>query len=279
MNEHGVKLLPDRSPFQMEARLTEFSYGYCVTEELANGTASGFKAAPHFPSLFAEGKAGGGFDVRIGNALFLQFKLSDELTRRSARETQKGLLEPTFFRFWLHRRDRSSQHQMLLDLESQGSNQVYYIAPEFADLDSLDDAYNSAGVLTQSAMFSPTAIGPLTDDGYHSVAFRPKEAFGWFLSAPKQVRIDRTSQLIRGLVGNSAPLDDPASTNVRDWLNGLAAHMHQIIQRNEGKIPNPTKHTRGLQSDRGPLDEVAYLARTHFGCEFFLFVEHRVSGA
>jgi hypothetical protein len=57
----------------MEARLTEFSYGYCVTEELANGTGPGFKAAPYFPSLYAEGKEGGGFDVQLGSALFLQF--------------------------------------------------------------------------------------------------------------------------------------------------------------------------------------------------------------
>jgi hypothetical protein len=111
----------------MEARLTEFSYGYCVTEELANGMGPGFKAAPYFPSLYLEGQEGGGFDVKIGSALFLQFKLSEELTRRSARETQRGLLEPTFYRFWLHRRDRSPQHRLLIELESKG-NQVYYIA-------------------------------------------------------------------------------------------------------------------------------------------------------
>jgi hypothetical protein len=49
----------------METRLTEFSYGYCVTEELANGMGPVLKAAPYFPSLLAEGKPGGGFDVRI----------------------------------------------------------------------------------------------------------------------------------------------------------------------------------------------------------------------
>jgi hypothetical protein len=42
----------------METRLTEFSYGYCVTEEFANGMGAGLKAAPYFPSLYIEGKAG-----------------------------------------------------------------------------------------------------------------------------------------------------------------------------------------------------------------------------
>lgn len=97
-----LNFLARPEPFTMEARLTEFSYGYCVTEELANGAGPGFKAAPYFPSLYAEGKEGGGFDVQLGSALFLQFKLSDELTRRNANETKLGLLNPTFFRFSLH---------------------------------------------------------------------------------------------------------------------------------------------------------------------------------
>ncbi len=107
----------------METRLTEFSYGYCVTEEFANGMGAGLKAAPYFPSLYVEGKAGGGFDVLIGSALFLQFKLCHELRRRTALECKKGLLQPTFYRFWLHRKDQSDQHKMLMELEQAG-NQV-----------------------------------------------------------------------------------------------------------------------------------------------------------
>ena len=124
----------------MEPTLTEFSYGYCVTEDLANGFGPGLKGAPYFPSLYAEGKKGGGFDVRIGHALFLQFKLCEKLTRRSATETQKGLIDPPFYRFWLHRRNRSAQHQMLIDLETEPGNQVYYIAPGFAELSALNDS-------------------------------------------------------------------------------------------------------------------------------------------
>jgi hypothetical protein len=31
----------------METRLTEFSYGYCVTEEFANGMGAGLKGEHH----------------------------------------------------------------------------------------------------------------------------------------------------------------------------------------------------------------------------------------
>jgi hypothetical protein len=80
---------------------------------------AGLKAAPYFPTLYAEGKIGGGFDVRIGSALFLQFKLCSELTTPAAREARLGLLAPPFFRFSLHRRKHSDQHRMLIELEKR----------------------------------------------------------------------------------------------------------------------------------------------------------------
>ena len=225
----------DLARYQMEARLTEFSYGYCVTEELSNGTGPGFKAAPYFPSLFVEGKTGGGFDVQIGTALFLQFKLSEELTRRSAKETQLKLLEPTFFRFWLHRRDRSRQHLLLSELESVAGNSVYYIAPEFADVNALDAAYNSTdGVVGRSAMFSPIEIGPLEDDKYHSVAFKPGEVSGWFLSEPKSVRVHRRADVER--IIKSGPSSEGTS-GFRDWIGELASAMKTIIQQTKKRSP------------------------------------------
>ena len=143
----------------MESRLTEFSYGYCVTEELANGPGPRLMAAPYFPSLRTEGREGG-FDVRIGTALFLQFKLSEEMRSRKAKEAELNLLSPRFYRFWLHRRNLSNQHQMLIDLERVTGNQVFYIAPRFADVRALDKARADSAVVESSAIFSPSDIGP-----------------------------------------------------------------------------------------------------------------------
>jgi hypothetical protein len=257
----------------MEPTLTEFSYGYCVTEEFANGMGPGLKAAPYFPSLYAEGKDGGGFDVRIGSAIFLQFKLTDELTRRSARETQEGLLDPPFFRFWLYRRDRSAQHQMLIELEQEPGNQVYYIAPGFAQLEGLNAAYTNGRVVQESAMFSPRDIGPLPDDKYHRVAFRADQNWGWFLSEPKQIPKYVKQKVL------SLALDHPKTQKrdeVLDWLGAVARGMKRIVREREStlyQVGDSTIPPEGRRRD--PLQEVAYLARAHFGAEFFFLAERK----
>jgi len=253
----------------MEPTLTEFSYGYCVTEEFSNGAGPSLKSAPYFPSLYAEGKQGGGFDVRIGSALFLQFKLCDELSRRSARETQDGLLQPPFFRFWLHRRDRSAQHRMLIDLAQQPGNQVYYIAPAFSDLDSLDSAYTTETVIQNSALFSPLDIGPLPDDEDHRVAFRADEDLGWFLSQPKQIPRYGKEHIL------SAVLDHSKATKFTqsfEWLRGVAEDMRRIVRERE-QVPVFGLEAEQAAPRRDPLQDVAYLARTHFGAEFFLVAQ------
>jgi hypothetical protein len=83
--------------------ISEFSYGYAVTESLVRQVRYPLQAAPIFPSLIAEGRSGG-YDVAIpfsGFPLFLQFKLSDLMVSRTAIETKARLLEPEFYRFHL----------------------------------------------------------------------------------------------------------------------------------------------------------------------------------
>ena len=68
----------------MEPRFSEFSYGYAVTEELANGVLGALRGHPIFPSLKKEGQVGGGYDVElplVGAPLYLQFKRSHFLKR------------------------------------------------------------------------------------------------------------------------------------------------------------------------------------------------------
>ena len=47
----------------MRSQISEFSYGYALTEKLVNRTGDLIGAAPLFPSLREEGKAGNGYDV------------------------------------------------------------------------------------------------------------------------------------------------------------------------------------------------------------------------
>lgn len=73
----------------MKPNISEFSYGYALTDELVHASGITITGAPVFPSLYSEGQAGGGWDVRIdrpGVPLFLQFKLSDKMKRGNCRE-------------------------------------------------------------------------------------------------------------------------------------------------------------------------------------------------
>ena len=64
----------------MKPQISEFSYGYALTDELIHWHGTNLTAAPIFPSLYQEGQVGGGYDLmlqRPGLPLFLQFKLAD----------------------------------------------------------------------------------------------------------------------------------------------------------------------------------------------------------
>ncbi|HUI76619.1 MAG TPA: hypothetical protein VLY24_01855 [Bryobacteraceae bacterium] len=222
--------------------------------------------------MYGEGQQGGGFDVRIGSTLFLQFKLCERLTRRSAKETKVGLIEPPFYRFWLHRRNHSSQHNMLIDLESQPGNRVYCIAPGFAELAALNASYAGRRVVSDSAMFSPTDIGPLRDDGAHRVAFRLGDPTGWFMSEPRAIHIHRKEDVLDFGKGREVSAD-PA--RVEESLYTVAGRMKDIIARSEGKKVGSLLFQDDVAERRDPLQEVAYLARAYFSCEVLFVVEPR----
>ena len=157
----------------MRPEISEFSYGYAVTEGMVRTYSSGLRAAPIFPSLFQEGQAGGGYDVLIQRRsvpLFLQFKLSECMVRSTALEVKQGKLTAPFYRMNL-RPPPSDQHELLLELESSGE-QVYYIAPMFHTEEEFNVAYLSGNILKRSIFLRPSAIGTLPDGRRHHVAFR-----------------------------------------------------------------------------------------------------------
>jgi hypothetical protein len=98
--------------------ISEFSYGFALTNELVGWAP--LRAAPIFPNLVEEGRIGGGYDVRLdmpGVPMFLQFKRSDCMTTRNAKEIQNGAnLSTPFYRFRLMDGATSDQHRLLLRL-------------------------------------------------------------------------------------------------------------------------------------------------------------------
>jgi hypothetical protein len=136
-SEIDVAMCPDRIVDSgrgvMTPEICEFSYGFALTNEIVGWAP--ITAAPLFPSLIEEGKAGGGYDVKLDMPvvpLYLQFKRADCMTRRSAREIRRDQLPLSlpFYRFKITESGKSDQHELVLALDD-GTCLVFYAAPRF----------------------------------------------------------------------------------------------------------------------------------------------------
>ena len=171
----------------MNPELSEFSYGFALTNELVGWTA--LYSAPIFPSLIEEGKEAGGYDVKLDYPavpLYLQFKRSHCMTRRSAKEIKayKAALNLPFYRFSITERNRSFLHTSLVELDD-GNNLVFYAAPRFHLLIQINEAWNTGQVANRSVFIAPREIGLIEDDESHHIAFDSTHAY--FCSDPRQI--------------------------------------------------------------------------------------------
>jgi hypothetical protein len=162
----------------MTPEISEFSYGFALTNEIVGWAP--ITAAPLFPSLIEEGKAGGGYDVKLDMPavpLYLQFKRADCMTRRSAREIRKDQLPLSlpFYRFKITESGKSDQHELLLALDD-GTSFVFYAAPRFHELTEINEAWNDNAVATRSIFVAPSRIGQL-DMQSHYVAYDERRAW------------------------------------------------------------------------------------------------------
>lgn len=155
----------------MKSCFSEFSYGFAVLHEFCRTLGTAVLTAPELPSLIEEGRGDGGHDARLdlpGKPLFLQFKCSEYMVLRSAREW-KHFLAP-YYRFWIHAPRESNQHALLV-ARDVSPNVVYYVAPEFHTSEDFNHHFISSQVLSHSIFFRPTMIPALPDNNAHSVAF------------------------------------------------------------------------------------------------------------
>lgn len=256
----------------MHPDISEFSYGYALTEELIHSSGLPIQAAPIFPSLIEEGQPGGGYDVQVpfvGVPLFLQFKLADCMVRRTAFEVQQGLFEPPFFRMRLRPMKHSQQHRLLLDLEQKG-RLVFYAVPHFHKPDELNNAYLNRQVIDRSVFFKPSQIGPLPDDDHHHVSFRAGSP-AYLCSEPRLLLEESKSrqtfdnELVDGL-------------QQREVFSGTAQDVTKLAQElieavrviAKPEISSEAGHEIDQLAQRAPRLQIAYLARAFFGCEIVL---------
>jgi len=257
----------------VKPEISEFSYGYAVTEGMIRRYSSGLRAAPIFPSLFQEGQAGGGYDVLIqrrGVPLFLQFKLSECMVRSTALEVKQGKLTPPFYRMHF-RPPPSDQHELLLRLESSGE-QVYYIAPMFHTEEEFDVAYLSGNILKRLIFLRPSAIGTIPDSRRHHVAFQDRAQW-WFCSDPKEGHEPTDEETMERALRRAVREDGRGARTRESWeqLAGkLVSLVAEVTGRSEGMaaqrlweldlvaVAAPQMH---------PVERVSYLARAFLEAE------------
>ena len=224
----------------MTPEISEFSYGFALTNELVGWTA--LRAAPIFPSLIEEGRASGGYDVRLdlpGAPLFLQFKRADCMTRLAAREISKNGLDLTvpYFRFGITERKRSFQHTSLVALDD-GQNLVFYAAPRFHTLAEINSAWTAKSVVQRSIFVAPQQIGLIADDDRHVIAYDARRTY--FCSEPREVAplsIGDLRERIESKLDHAA--ERSLRTQLEEWrenLHNAAARAHEMQMEVEAAI-------------------------------------------
>jgi hypothetical protein len=260
------------------AQFSEFSYGYALTDNILHSGLPCTAHAPVFPSLYAEGSAGGGYDVKIPRypvPLFLQFKIP-QVMRRASAQMPSGFFPP-YMRMHL-RTKRPNQHRLLRNLEAAG-NTVYYATPDFWRTTDLDDYFWNQRVQFESWYILPSAIGPLNAKSHH-IAYERGNSTGWLCSKPNKLEGRHDPEHFGAAIDaatKAARLQDATQ-----FFQTLAAQIRKLTVQEFGVISEPDVTRRSTQirtrtrkpraEDNVPIEtrragrEAAYLAQVRLGC-------------
>ena len=281
----------------MKPNISEFSYGYALTEELVKGFGTSITSAPVFPSLYQEGKKGGGWDVKLENGgipLFLQFKLSHYLKNANAKERKSGHFSSPYYRMHIRPINHSKQHELLLDLERAG-NEVYYSAPGFYKPNELNDAYLRSKVKNRSIWVKPTDISDITDYDEHYLAFQLPNTW-YFCSKPKPIErnlsfsvfqeniitalsIKRESALTRESLTELAKILERIGKKRADIYMGDEFPTVQTLPNSRTKEDGQSPESQSLEherivkdvySNRHPIELVSYYSSIYLDSQLII---------
>lgn len=222
----------------MKAEFSEFTYGFSLVNELAKTLPC--IAAPIFPSLLEEGKEGGGYDVELllskkGKALYLQFKLSDWMKARTAREYRipGHSLSLPYYRFEITSERISEQHSLLLSLEDK-QPLTFYAAPEFYLKEDINAYWSSDSVTRNSVFVKPSSIGALPDHSPHRVCFdaasiAKKQAY--LFSEPQEIELFPFQNFSELVISEVAKETDTLENSIREARKQYATAIENAYQR------------------------------------------------
>lgn len=247
----------------MKRKISEFSYGFVLTHELVHVYDCWQVASTVLRTKPKKGKkqAEVGLALR-GHPLFLQFKLSEFMQRRSAAEAKIAGLP--YFRFALPRRSQSNQHRLLIELEQRGHT-VFYVAPLFHEAASLNSAFFDREIVTQSVFVKPSEIGELPDSRVHRVVYSRNAPDVLFCSKARKldsaIRGAEFAEALRRMTAEREPqlLDD-------NFFEQLAVQMLTIFSPNRKMFGEMSRE----QVEMHAATFASYIAKTFFDCELLI---------
>jgi hypothetical protein len=254
----------------MLPEISEFSYGYALTSELIDKFSLKSAGAPEFATQIAEGKAGGGWDMKLPAVpIYLQFKRSDRMVSWNAKESSLFPSLP-YYRMHIHKRDHSDQHKLLLDLESRG-NVVRYAAPGFSYARELNDHYSMDQVADHSIFVAPSRIGPLPDDEKHYVSFQISAPRAYFCSEPRRIETDTAEMLFEEIA--PAQLSDRGRPVNREFFEEIGEELLDVFEsvRETEQEKERIQRIRSVADRRRPEDFAQLVARTLYGSEIVIY--------
>lgn len=251
---------------------SEFSYGFAVTRELIAAEGETVQVAPVFPSLIAEAELG--WDVfinRPGMPIFLQFKLSDFMKGKNAKEVKDGTFDPPFYRFHLRCAKDMNQHSLLVDLNNRGED-VRYIAPAFYLSDELNDAFNDKEVIDRSIQIKPSEIGDLAV-GRHHIAF--KAANGPWKPYSDGEGESRNAKSAREMLAETEiQFRRKHRAPIRQELERVDAELLEVFEaRREERADFRRIQIGDVRERMRPIERIEFIARYFFDCQLFFVVE------
>jgi hypothetical protein len=260
----------------MKSEFSEFSYGFALSFEIMNGLGSAISGTPLFPSLFEEAQKGYDVDFTLaGWPLFLQFKLADYLSIGNSK--QYSFYGSPYFRFSIRPINKSKQHNLLKDL-SKEEPEVYYVAPSFYKLVSLNDLFKSVSIFMQSVFVPLTDLPSIHGNEQHCVTFRSS-------SGPWKWHSDNSFDL-RGvysgeewLIHIKERMSQPRNLDIR-YFKKLRSILIRIIEKNEVQL---SLFENFRQFDDGDpysvIRDVRYLLAVFFGVEPLILYQVNNNGS
>src|SRR5215813_2773078 len=247
----------------MKRKVSEFSYGFVLTHELVNAYGYLTTDSPQGSPIRKKKDPGDSEDEAPGGyPMFLQFKASEYMKRRNAGESK--LVGLPYFRFALHRKTQSNQHQLLIELERKGCS-VFYATPKIHEAVNLNSAFFDHQVVASSLFINPGEIGELPDNRPHRVVFSGRSEDVYVCSKPQ-----RLGGVIHGAVFAAAVRRAVAEREAQslddEFFNRLAGDMVSLISPNRRIFDELS----GGKVEMSASTFANYVAKTLFDCELLI---------